>query len=250
MSDVAAYIQSVELPSARSRGPGDAPPRPPEFTDAPQGVAIGSQLTEFTSRVGEAIRPAISNSLLLAQLAAEKANPGDQDPRAWFGSFNTVLGQVGWVPVGGVRATQEISDRDAELHKAIIPVLAAALGPAAAAGSIVISVLQGLQAMDEDAPWLTLFRRKSQRASVAQFGINFIDGGDGGGAALKAVHFSLTATRVLTQVLFARLSEVNASVSTEQRELMLSSATIAAAEDPLEKKLGRHIADNIMNIDI
>lgn len=250
MSDVAAYIKSLEIPTPRSRGASDPATLPPAFTGAPQGVAIGSQLTEFTSRVSEAVRPAISNSILLAHLAAEKANLGDRDPAAWFATFNSVLGKVGWVPVGGVITAQQFSDRNTELHKAIIPVLAAALGPAAAASSIMISVLKGLQAMDEDSPWLTLFMKKSQAASAAQFGINFVDGGEGGSASLKAFHYRLTATRALTQVLFVRLSEANATVTTEQRENMLSAAAIAAAQTALQDKLGKHIADNIKNIDI
>jgi hypothetical protein len=250
MSEVSTYIERVELPSARSRGPDEPLPPPPKFTDGQQGLAIGSQLTEFTSNVTAVIRPAVSNSLLLAQLAAEKANLGDPDTKAWFTTFNTVLGKVGWLPVGGEIMTQQVSDRDAELHKAIIPVLMAALGPAAAASSIIIAALRGLQSMNEDSPWITLFQQKTHRANVAQFGLNFVDGGDKGGAALKAVYFSLTATKLLTQVLFVRLSEANATITTEQREAMLSAAAIEAAQDSLQAKLGSHIADNIKSIDI
>jgi hypothetical protein len=250
MDEVSTYIESVELPSARSRGPDEPLPPPPKFTDGQQGLAIGSQLTEFTSNVTALIRPAVSNSLLLAQLAAEKANPDNSNTGAWFTTFNTVLGKVGWLPVGGEMVTQQVSDRDAELHKAIIPVLMAALGPGAAAASIIISVLKGLQSMNEDSPWITLFQRKTQGAKVAQFGLNFVDGGDKNGAALKAVYFSLTATKVLTQVLFVRLSDANATVTTEQRESMLSAAAIEATQDALQVKLGSHIADNIKSIDI
>jgi len=250
MSEIVTYIESLDLPAPRSRGPDELAAPPPAFTGDKQGIAIASQLTEFTGRVTEIIRPAVSNSLLLAQLAADEANPGAQDPKAWFATFNTVLGKVGWLPVGGVTTSQQISDRDAELYKAIIPVLAAALGPAAAAGSIIISALKGLQSMNEDSPWITLFQRKSQRAKVAQFGLNYIDGGNDGGAALKAIYFSLTATNMLTQVLFVKLSEANATVSSEEREAMLSAAAIAAAQDALQAKVGPHIAENIKNIDI
>jgi len=250
MSEIVAYIENLDVPSPQRRGPEEPPALPPVFTGSKQGIAIGSQLTEFTAQVAQVIRPAVSNSLLLAQLAADKVNPVGQDPKAWFLAFNTVLGKIGWMPVGGVETTQEVSDRSAELHKAIIPVLMAALGPAAAAGSIVISVLQGLQSMNEDSPWLTLFQRKTQGASMAQFGLNFIDGGDAGGAALKAIYFSLTATRVITQVLFLKLSEANATVRTERREAMLSAAAIEAAQDALQAKIGPHIADNIKSIEI
>src|SRR5947209_1496407 len=76
MSETVAYIQSLELPAPRSRGPAEPAPPPPAFTAGPQGFAIGSQLTEFTPQVAASVRPAVSNSLLLAQLASDKANPG------------------------------------------------------------------------------------------------------------------------------------------------------------------------------
>lgn len=248
MSEIAAYIESLDLPAPRSHRERDAAP-PPTFTGGDQGLVIGSQLTEFTTGVPRTIRPAIGNSLLLAQLAADKANP-NQASKAWFATFNTVLTKIGWLPVGGMHTTQQISDRDAELHKAIVPVLTAVFGPVATAGSIILSVLQGLQAMNENQPWLTLFERRSRKVKAAQFGMNFIDGGEGGGATLKTVYFSLTATNELTQVLFVRLSEVNATVSSEWREATLSTAAIMAAENALQEKVGPHIVGNIAGIEI
>jgi hypothetical protein len=85
---------------------------------------------------------------------------------------------------------------------------------------------------------------------VAQFGLNFVDGGDGGGASLKSVYFGLTATKVLTQVLFVKLSDANATVRSEQRDAVLSSAAITAAQDSLQAKVGAHIVDNIAQIEI
>ena len=41
----------------------------PKYEQKDQAVAIGSQITEFSKAIPADIRPAISNSLLLAQLA-------------------------------------------------------------------------------------------------------------------------------------------------------------------------------------
>src|SRR5689334_3507521 len=112
MSEIASYINSLDLPTPERRGPGEAPVPPPAFTGDKQALAIGSQLTEFTTQVAQVIRPAVSNSLLLAQLAADKANSGVEDPKAWFTTFNTVLGKTGWLSVGDVSTTQQVSNRD------------------------------------------------------------------------------------------------------------------------------------------
>jgi hypothetical protein len=147
MSEIASYIQSLDLPPAPTRG-AEAPEPPPDFTGAHQAVTVGSQMAEFSSAVPQSIRPAISNALLLGQLAADKATAGNPDPAAYFGAFNSVMKKIGWQVTSSGLTQQTISDQSAELHKAIIPIVSAIFGPGAAASSIIIAVLKGLQSMD------------------------------------------------------------------------------------------------------
>ena len=186
MSGIIPYIQALELPQAplRRGGPDDQEP-PPAFDSVAQAIAVGSQMTEFSSNVPQAARPAISNGLLLGQLAADKATAGGGDPIAWFNAFNSVMMRIGWQSTLSELNQQTISDRNAAMHKAIIPIVTAIFGPQAAAGSIILSILNGIRSMDRDAPWITLFQRRSNKVSASNFGLSYVDAGEGGGATTE-----------------------------------------------------------------
>src|SRR5208337_3084488 len=171
MSEIASYIKSLDLPAAPARGAEAQGPRP-NFTGAHQAVTVGSQMAEFSGAVPQSIRPAISNALLLGQLAADKATAANPDPVAFFGAFNSVMRNIGW-QVTSSELNEQISDKNAELHKGIIPIVTAIFGPGAAAGSIIVAVLNGLQSMDQDAPWITVFEQKSNKVNAANFGLSF-----------------------------------------------------------------------------
>jgi len=196
MADVASFIRGLELPEAPVHPRGEAAPAPSFGTDS-QALIINSQMAEFDSTVPQPMRPTISYGLLLGQLAADKAIADIRDPWKWFTTYNSIMGKIGWLPRAGEVSEQVISDRNAELHKAVIPILTAALG-SAAAGSNIVEVLKGLESMDQDAPWLTLFERKSQSVNAAKFGLSYVDTREGGGASLKTVFVGIEARHVLT----------------------------------------------------
>ena len=250
MSEIVSYIQSLDLPAARSRGPGEKAPPPPDFRAVHQAVTVGSQMAEFSAAVPQSVRPAISNGLLLGQLAADKATAGNQDPVAYFNAFNGVMKKIGWEVTDRGLNEQTISDKDAELNKAIIPIVTAIFGPGAAAGSIIIAVLKGLESMDQDAPWITVFEQKSNKAKAANFGPTYVDAGAGGGASLKTAYFTLQASSNLTQVLFFKFSTADATMKSGQCQMSLSPQTIATSGDALQQKVGPFIIDNIKNISI
>ena len=83
-----ARVMSLDLPEPEASEFESAP----DFSIQRQAVAVGSQLTEFTPAVSTGTRSAISNSLLLAQLAANQA----ADEFAWYGKYSEVLQHIGW----------------------------------------------------------------------------------------------------------------------------------------------------------
>jgi hypothetical protein len=249
MSEILSYIQSLDLPAAPTRGAESEEP-PPAFKSVAQAITVGSQMAEFSSNVPQSVRPAISNGLLLGQLAADKATANNPDPVAWFGAFNSVMKQIGWQSTLSELDEQTISDKNAALHKAIIPIVTAIFGPGVAATSIIVAVLKGLESMDQDAPWITVFQRKSNKVSAANFGLSYVDGGAGGGATLKTAYFSLQGAQVLTQVLLFKFQSSDATMKSGQCQMSLNPQTIATSGDTLQQKVGPFIIDNIKNIDI
>jgi hypothetical protein len=249
MTEIVSYIRSLDVPAAPSRGAGEQEP-PAAFGSVAQALTVGSQMAEFSNTVPQSIRPAISNGLLLGQLAADKATAGNSDPIAWFDAFNSVMKKIGWQSTFSELNEQTISDKNAALHKAIIPIVTAIFGPGAAASSIILAVLKGLESMDQDAPWISVFQRKSNKVSAANFGLSYVDAGAGGGATLKTAYFSLRGAQVLTQVLFFKFASSDAKMKSGQCEMSLSPQTIATSGDALQQKVDPFIVDNIKNIDI
>ncbi len=250
MTQIISYIESLDLPEAPSRRGGEDQGPPPEFQSVAQALAVGAQMTEFSNKVPQSLRPAISNGLLLGQLAADKATVGQSDPLAWFTTFNSVMKQIGWQSTLSELDEQSISDKNASLHKSIIPIVTAIFGPAVAASSIIISVLKGLDSMDRDSPWITLFQKKSNKVNASNFGLSYVDGGDGGGATLKSVYFALQGSQDLTQVLFFKFATSDAKLKSAQCQMSLSPDTITISGATLQQKVAPFIVDNIKNIEI
>ncbi len=119
--------------------------RLPVFTDGRQTVVVGAQLAEFTDQVPRDIRGDVSNWLLLAQLAADKATETSGDVFRWQDTYIDVLQQTGWRLDDVSFREQRLDGSAGELHEAIIPLVALAFGPAASAASIVLSILSSLQ---------------------------------------------------------------------------------------------------------
>ncbi len=252
MSKSVSYIHAVDLPTPPPSGRRDdtMAPLAASFTSGKQALVVNSQLAAFGGEVPLSLRPTISYGLLLGQLAADKASPGNIEPLTWFEKYNEVMGKIGWSVTSVEMSEQEITDKNAELHKAIIPVLTTALGPGVAAGVIILSALKGLEEMNKDSPWLTLFQRKSQTVKGAKFGLTAVDAGADGGAQIKTVFFGIKATSTITQVLFVKVATSGATVKSALSETMLSAQVLEDTKDALATKIKPFVTENIRNIDI
>jgi hypothetical protein len=182
-------------------------PQPPDYeTGIDQAVAVGSQIADFAAGVSAELRPHIANSFLLAQLAANreiKERGGGTEH--WYGSYLSTPANTGWLIESDALIERAVSGSSAQVHKEIMPILTLALGPAVAASALVLGVLEGLQNMDKDQPWISLFDYESQRASANQFQISYVTASDGGVAArISLACFELDASRSVTRVLFFR----------------------------------------------
>jgi hypothetical protein len=251
-----SYVLALDLP--------DAPPRyesvdgadagalgqsAPDFSGEPQALVVGSQLAEFTDRVDPGTREAVADSLLIAQLAANKAADQAGDVFGWYRKYVEVLQGVGW-QVGSMSfESQAVSNRNADLHRAILPVVATMLGPAAAAGSLVMSVLEGLDAMGQQTPWIAVFDRASQHASGARFQVGRVDA-NGGDPEITVLCFGIDARRTVTQVLFFKLSDSSADLKKAHGVLSMSRARLMESRDAIAGRVGPFVADYVRNIDI
>lgn len=250
--DIHHFVRSLDLPD---RGPSleavEAPaPPPPQFTSKREVVAVGPQLAEFSDAVPMELRPLISNSMLLAQLAATKATEASDSVFDWHVKYRDVLSQIGWSVQGSEAQVQQLGNQDLGVHKAIIPVLTALLGPAVAAVSLIISVLQGLNDMNKDSPWITLFDQSSQHARGAKFQISYVDADGNGAPAISLLAIGIQADRTITQVLFFKFSSQHAELRKSTSTLSTSALRLTTDRAVIEGRVGTFISDFVKNVQI
>jgi hypothetical protein len=224
--------------------------RLPVFTDGRQAVVVGAQLAEFTDQVPPDIRGDVSNWLLLAQLAADKATETSGDVFRWQDTYIDVLQQTGWRLDDVSFREQRLDDSAGELHEAIIPLVALAFGPAASAASIVLSILNSLQTMQQDTPWMTVFSRKSQHLRGAKFQVGLVDAGPQGEPKVALACFAMEASQTITQVLFFKLSQQAANLQWADSAMTITPDALNDVRDAVRSKVNSQIVLNIKNIEI
>ena len=242
-----SYIQQLELPAARSRTRGDVAP---SFSGDRQALVVGAQLAEFTERVTPNLRSDISNSILLAQLAANKATAQSADVYRWYDKYIDVLQSIGWQLADVDFREHAMSDTDGEIHKAIIPLVSAILGPAASAASIVLAVLRSMETMSQDSPWMTLFSRESQHFRGAKFQLSFVDADSQGRSTVSLMCFGIEASQKITQVLFFKFSQQSANLKRASGMMTMTADMMNTIHDLVNERVKPHIINNVKNIDI
>jgi hypothetical protein len=243
------YVLGIALPEAPA-GPAFESTRAPIFSNQKQAVAIGGQIAEFTETVAPDLRTAISDGILLAQLAANRATGGVGDVLEWYNKYVEVLQNIGWQIKDFDFRRQQVDNQQLDMHEAIIPVITAMLGPQVAAASIVISIFQGLRQMDKSRPWITLFDQASQHADGAKFQVGYVDADANGQPQISLLCFGIKAQRTITQVLFFKSSEESAEIKKAEAKLAVSLERLNSAKDALADRVTPFVSDFIKNVEI
>jgi len=243
------YVESLELPDEPAGARLES--TPVEFGSAQEVATVGAQLAEFSEAVPAAQRAVVADCLLLAQLAADKATAMNDDLQAWYDQYLKVLKALGWLQTSMDFKATEVSDDNAGVHQAILPVLTAMLGPVAASASMVVAVLKGLQEMNKDDPWITLFDRSSSHARGAKFQLGFVDADPTGDTVkVQLMALAIDAQRRVTQVLFFKLAQESAKLAVAQGELSVGAERLNGIRQAVADKVAPFVVDNIGKIDI
>ncbi len=246
------FVESTELPGLPEglEGIEITAPDLPEFDKPDLAVTVGSQVASFADDVKPELRQQISNAFLFAQQAADKRleRLGEASSKSWYDTYVDVMSQIGWIREDASVVVREVTGTSLHVHKEIIPIVAAALGPAAATATVV-NVLKGLQNMNQDSPWITLFQSASQRASANQFQISHTTQEEGT-PRIRLVNFELDAERSVTQVLFFRLDTNKAELRHFENKMAVNEPIFGQVAPVIANRLADRIAGNILAIEI
>lgn len=254
VAEALAFVESVEIPASGLAGGLEAEvesdlPKPDFDREGGVSVVVGSQIAGFAAGVPPKLRAQISDAFLLAQLAADKAIEGGGAGPEWYDTYVATLGKLGWTAESTDRTMRVVAGGAAEVHREILSVVTLLLGPGAVAAASVLAVLNGLAAMDKDAPWITLFQRRSQRANANQFQISNASIEEGA-PVVRLVGFDLDAARSVTQVLFFRFGQSDATLRQFSQTMSVNESVFGAAAPKVAEKLGTRVSEAIAAIEI
>jgi hypothetical protein len=194
------------------------------------------------------VREAISDSALLAQLVANKAVKFEQDPKRWFQEYSKVLQNVGWVVQDLAWNNYAAEGLEVDVHEKIVDVMAAVLGPSAAALAIITATIGALKAMNSSSPWITLFKRESQKARIARFQIGLVDKDADGGVFVVLIGCVIKAQEDITQVLFFKVKKEKASFEGSSAKVSINQPALARLDTKIREKIVDYQDDYLSTI--
>jgi hypothetical protein len=200
------FVESVQRavptpPRRRGAEIEDKPPIELRETEA-QSLVVGSGLVVAAENVPVQTREDLINCTLFAQIAAGKNAQDPKDVAQWYDEYFKALTVIGWAQSDTRFEDYEFTSKNAEAHQAIMKVLTVLLGPQAAAVVVVKTVLDALQSMNAESPWITLFDRQSKTGRSARFQVATAQLDPGGLLQIALVGFDLKTKASQTQVLF------------------------------------------------
>lgn len=234
-----ALIDFAKLPPGMRRTRAAIEDQPPlELKDREaQSLVAGSGLIVATADVPARTREDLVNCTLFAQLAASGEVPDAGKVMDWYNAYFRWLAVLGWSQSDRQFQDYRFSGQHAEAHKAIGRVLAALLGPQAAALAVVQAALLALQEMSENSPWLTLFDRQSRVEKSARFQVATAQVGAGGLVQTGLVGFSLKARTQFTQVLFFKFASGSTRLQYAAGQATIYEAALAEQREQVAARL-------------
>lgn len=213
-----------------------------------QARVVGSGVFSFAQGVDAQVREAISDSALLAQLVANKRTSVASDPIAWFTAYTEVLQNVGW-------ALQDIGWTDytnqgtaAEVNEKIVEVMAVALGPSPAALVLINATMNALKAMSTNGPWITLFSRESQKATISRFQIGLVEKDPQAEVFVSLLACLIQAQNTITQVLFFKFRDSHATFKANAGKVSINRAALNDLGPAIRAKVRAYQVDYVSSI--
>jgi hypothetical protein len=213
-----------------------------------QAQIVGSGLFSFAKGVTAETRDAISDSALLAQLVANKRFSAETAPKEWYGAYQDVLQNVGWVLQDRGWADYTAAGTAVEVNEKIIEVLTAALGPSAAALTIIKAAIDMLQKMAAGSSWFTIFNRESANGNIARFQVGLVETGAEADVFVTLLACLIEAKSTLTQVLVFKFRNNQAKFEASSAKVSINRDSLQHLGPAIRKKVRAFQTDYVSSI--
>ncbi|WP_099767640.1 hypothetical protein [Chryseobacterium sp. 52] len=179
----------------------------------------------------------------MAQRAASKAFPDEEDIFKWYGKYFEVLENVGWVLEGKDFSQFASTHSRFDVHKALLEILGAAV--TAGQLAIVMKTLTAIKELAENDGRITFFERNTHTSNKGSFQLGIADEINGT-VSLAANAFILSTETTITKILFFTSAKNEAELHYCLAKATLNSSVYAVYREQIIAKLNnnsQYIAD-------
>lgn len=201
VSDLEVKYPEGRFETFRSRSPEDDA-LVKEGTE--QAFLTDKSLVSFISEVNGQNRKDVLNSTLLAQMAANKKFPNEEDILEWYKAFIDVLSKIGWNIESSEISTFESAKSVFEIDEAIIDILSGAFG-----GSyikVIAKTLESIKNMSNEDHKIIAFEKNTHSLTKGCFQIALaVEKNEV--VSIQLGTFLLTTTKKIKQILLLNLKK-------------------------------------------
>ncbi len=212
---------------------------------ADQSFFSEKSILSFASQVSAQNRSDVLNTVLLAQMAANKAV--NNDTLLWYNKFLEILSKTGWIIEGKDLQTYESNSDLFEIQNVIIDILTSVFGSTYIA--IIKKTLDAIKGLSDEDKKIKAFEKNTMEASQSYFQIALATE-ENTVVAMKLGTFVINSFNNITSVLFFKAEKSKTTVQYISKNATFNSDVFAIARGNVTKMLGENLLINIAEIDI
>jgi hypothetical protein len=203
-------------------------------------------LNSFVTDVSESRRSDVLNSLLLAQRAATKAFPNEDQIVDWYKKYYEVLSTIGWVIENQDFTVFDTSNALFEVDKAIFEIITTALTGNQLA--ILMKTIETFKNLGEDDNRFVAFERNTHTLQKGSFQLGVATEVNGT-VSISSFAFIINSSKRITKILFFKSSKDETEFRFSLNKATLNEDVFAQARPFIKQKLG-NVGDFIISLDI
>ena len=246
--DPVKFVRDLEFQDAREAFPIERGGQAPDMTEGvEQSFMNAKSLVSFVSDINGQRRSDVLNSVLLAQLAANKKFPDENQLVDWYKEFVRVLNNLGWAIEAAEFSSFESNSTVFEAENAIISILTAAFG-----GSFMVVItktLEAIKGLSDSNGKITAFEKNTHSQSKGAFQIGLATEANGT-VTLQMGTFLLTSSNEIRKILFFKSTKDKTKLNYCSRTGTLNEEVYAKIRTQVQDKLGGKITDFIAEIEL
>ena len=245
--DLEKYVADLQLSTSGAAYPARKSAGSLVTPNEEQSFLNDKSLVSFASGVSGQRRKDVLNSVLLAQLAANKQFPDDANILEWYKTFVKILNNLGWTIQAAEFSTFQASADVFEVENAIIDILTKAFG--GAFKTAITSTLDAIKSLSDHDGKITAFEKNTHSLSKGAFQIALATEKDET-VALQIGTFLLTSSNEIKKILFFKSSKDKTKLEYCSREGTLVEEIYATVRSTITDKLGDKINQFVAEIEI